>query len=174
MPAMPSSPQRQALLRANVPLLVVVAIVLDAGLILAGGAGFGAVVRAHAQVLTFISWAGAIFIACYGLLAIKRAFHPTVLIPSQGAGLSPMQAVRVLLMVSLLNPHVYLDTVVLVGGIAGRYAGSAHTAFILGAIAASAVCSTSTVTPSTSISSAAPTSSGQSTPVAATIASIAS
>ena len=130
---------RQALLRANVPLLVVVAIAVDAGLILAGGAGFGAVVRAHAGVLIFISWAGAILIAGYGLLAIKRAFHPTVLIPSQGEGLSPLQAVRVLLMVSLLNPHVYLDTVVLVGGIAGRYAGSAHVAFILGAIAASAV-----------------------------------
>ena len=130
---------RQALLRANVPLLVAVATVLDASLVVAGSAGFGAVVHALAPVLIFISWAGAAFLAAYGLLAIRRAFHPTVLIPSQGAGLSPMKAVRVLLMVSLLNPHVYLDTVVLVGGIAGRYPGEARMAYTLGAITASAV-----------------------------------
>jgi L-lysine exporter family protein LysE/ArgO len=130
---------RQGLLRANVPLLVGVAALLDASLIIAGSAGFGTFVHAHADMLVFISWAGAVFIAAYGLLAIKRAFHPTTLIPSQTAGLSPMQAVRVLLMVSLLNPHVYLDTVVLVGGIAGRYPGDARIAYTAGAVAASAV-----------------------------------
>ncbi len=130
---------RQGLLRANVGLLVSIAIGIDATLVIAGTAGFGGFVHAHAGVLKVISWAGAAFIAGYGLLAIRRALHPGSLMPTDGARLSPAQAARTVLAVSLLNPHVYLDTVVLVGGIAGRYPGAARVAYTLGAIAASAL-----------------------------------
>lgn len=130
---------RQALLRANVPLLVGMAILLDAGLIIAGSAGFGAFIHAHAQMLVFVSWAGGLFVAAYGVLAVRRALHPASLAAGGGAGLSPKAAIRAMLAVSLLNPHVYLDTVVLVGGIAGRYPGTARLAYTLGAIGASAL-----------------------------------
>ena len=130
---------RQGLLRANVKLLVVLATSIDAGLIIAGTAGFGAFVHTHAHLLKFVAWAGAAFLLCYGLIAIRRAFKPAILNPADSARLTPAQAVRTLLAVSLLNPHVYLDTVVLIGGIAGRYPGQARLAYTLGAIAASAI-----------------------------------
>jgi L-lysine exporter family protein LysE/ArgO len=128
---------RQGLLRANVGLLVGIAIGIDATLVIAGAAGFGGFVHAHAGVLKFISWAGAAFIAGYGVLAVRRALHPASLLPPEGVPLTRVKAARTLLAVSLLNPHVYLDTVVLVGGIAGRYPGTARGAYTLGAIAAS-------------------------------------
>jgi L-lysine exporter family protein LysE/ArgO len=128
---------RQGLLRANVALLVTLAAGLDACLIIAGTAGFGSLIHAHVYVLKYVSWAGAIFLVAYGLLAVRRALSPASLTPSEGARLSPLQATRTLMAVSLLNPHVYLDTVVLVGGIAGRYPGLARMAYTLGAIAAS-------------------------------------
>lgn len=130
---------RQGLLRANVTLLVVLATVLDACLVIAGTAGFGSLIHAHVYVLKYVSWAGAIFLIAYGLLAVKRAFSTESLTPSEGVRLSPFQATRTLMAVSLLNPHVYLDTVVLVGGIAGRYPGFARMAYALGAICASAL-----------------------------------
>lgn len=128
---------RQGLLRANVTLLVAMAASLDAVLVIAGSAGLGGIVHAHAEGLTFVSWAGAVFLCGYGALAVRRALHPGGLAAAAGARLTKWQAARTLLAVSLLNPHVYLDTVVLVGGIAGRYPGGQRQAYALGAIAAS-------------------------------------
>jgi L-lysine exporter family protein LysE/ArgO len=129
---------RQGLLRANVKILVVLATGIDATLVIAGTAGFGSFVHTHAELLKFVAWAGMAFLIGYGLIAIRRALKPAALNPTGSAPLTPGQAVRTLLAVSLLNPHVYLDTVILIGGIAGRYPGEARLGYTLGAIAASA------------------------------------
>ncbi len=130
---------RQGLLKSNVLLLVVLAACLDSVLIIAGVSGFGAFVHAHPALLLFVCWAGAAFLFCYGLSAVLRAFKPRVLNPADGEGLQPWPAVRGLLAVSLLNPHVYLDTVVLAGGISGRYAGDGRIAWTVGACLASTI-----------------------------------
>lgn len=128
---------RQSLLRANIGLLVGLATGLDAALIITGCAGFGGLVHAHAGLLHAISWIGAAFVAGYGGLALRRAWRPGRLDETGGIPLSACAAARTLVAVSLLNPHVYLDTVVLVGGLAGRYPGIARIAYAGGAIAAS-------------------------------------
>jgi L-lysine exporter family protein LysE/ArgO len=128
---------RQGLLRANVLRIVSIAFGLDASLIALGTLGFGAVINAHPAVLRLISWAGAAFVLVYGVIAFRRALHPHTLDPTAEKPLSASQAAKILLTVSLLNPHVYLDTVVLVGGVAGRYRTVDRIGYLCGAISAS-------------------------------------
>lgn len=129
---------RQALQRHNVKLLVALATAFDTTLVIAGVAGFGAFVHTHPALLLFVSWTGAVFLLAYGTLALRRAIKPSSLTLGDSNGLTAWQAARSLAAVSLLNPHVYLDTVVVVGGIAGNYGGVPRLAYTLGAIAASA------------------------------------
>jgi L-lysine exporter family protein LysE/ArgO len=128
---------RQGLMRAHIPMLVTVCIAIDASLILAGSAGAGTLIHAHANLLSVISWVGAAFLFFYGLLACRRALTPKTLIATTENQLTAAQAVRTVLAVSLLNPHVYLDTVILVGGFCGHYAGSGRVCCAAGAIFAS-------------------------------------
>lgn len=128
---------RQGLLGTNVPLIVTLAVLIDAVLIGLGTFGFGSIVNAHQAVLHIVSWGGALFILIYGFIAFKRAIHPGQLDPSTAKRLSPLQAAKIFLAVSLLNPHVYLDTIVLVGGIAGRYKPQDRIWYLFGAVSAS-------------------------------------
>ena len=88
----------------------------------------------------FISaWAGAAFLVLYSLRAFAAASHPGVLKAESGAedGDTLSTVVATALALSLLNPHVYLDTVILLGGLASLYPQAERLAFALGAIAAS-------------------------------------
>ena len=77
------------------------------------------------------------FLLFYGGMAFWRALHPTVLEATVAAPASRGSIVLTTLSVSLLNPHVYLDTVVLVGGISAQYAASPRLFFAVGAVLAS-------------------------------------
>jgi L-lysine exporter family protein LysE/ArgO len=128
---------RQGLLRANVPLVVGLAIAVDMTLILAGCLGLGGLIHAHPGVLKIVAWGGAAFVLAYGLLAFRRALQPGTLNPADAKPLSAAAAARTILAVSLLNPHVYVDTVGIVGSVAGQYAGIGRLFFAGGASAAS-------------------------------------
>lgn len=128
---------RQGLLGINVPLIVTLAVCIDIILISLGAFGFGSIVNSHRAVLHIVSWAGAAFILIYGFIAFRRAIHPGQLDPSAIKRLPPAQAAKIFLAVSLLNPHVYLDTIVLIGGIAGRYKPVDRIWYLFGAISAS-------------------------------------
>ena len=128
---------RQGLLRANVPLVVGLAILVDMTLILAGCLGLGGLIHAHPGVLKIVAWAGAAFVLAYGLMAFRRALHPGMLSPASEKPLSAAAAARTILAVSLLNPHVYVDTVGIVGSVAGQYSGIGRLYFAGGAAAAS-------------------------------------
>ncbi len=109
--------------------------VSDATLIVAGVGGFGRMVQASPLLLSIVTWGGAAFLLWYGLSALRRAISPNAMrasqeeVPSLGATLAKCAAF------TFLNPHVYLDTVVLLGSLSAAYAP--HTA-IYGFGAASA------------------------------------
>ncbi|NTU72415.1 MAG: LysE family transporter, partial [Coriobacteriia bacterium] len=118
---------RQGLKREHVALVVAVCVVCDWVLIAAGALGFGSLVRAFPLVTAIAAWGGALFLAGYGVMSLRAALRPTVLSAADDAPDAPATVSAVLvatLAVSLLNPHVYLDTVVLLGSVAAQYAGA--------------------------------------------------
>lgn len=130
---------RQGLRREHVLAVVIVCALSDAGLILLGVAGLGAVLEALPWLLTTVRIVGAAFLIGYALLALRRAFaaHP---IDASAAGDTERLSRVVWTTVALtwLNPHVYLDTVLLLGAIAATH-GDGRWFFGLGAICGSVV-----------------------------------
>jgi L-lysine exporter family protein LysE/ArgO len=129
---------RQGIRNEHVLPVVILCAVSDLVLIVAGVAGVGALVTAHPQLMTIARYGGAAFLLGYGLLAARRALQPTVMTPGD-AGSARLPAVLLTcLTLTFLNPHVYLDTVVLLGTLASQQ-GEARWRFGAGAAAASLV-----------------------------------
>lgn len=129
---------RQGIRNEHVLPVVILCAVSDLVLIVAGVAGVGALVTAHPQLLTVARYGGAAFLMGYGLLAARRAIRPTTLTPSDAGPASLKSVVLTCLALTFLNPHVYLDTVVLLGTLASQQ-GDARWRFGAGAAAASLV-----------------------------------
>ena len=131
---------RQGLMRAHVGPVVVVCMLSDFALIVAGVAGLGAVVRYAAWALQAARWLGVAFLCWYALRTAWHALHPAAL-AARSAEASPPRfvAVRRAMALTWLNPHVYLDTVVLLGSIASTHGPSGRWWFALGACVASTV-----------------------------------
>lgn len=115
--------------------VVAIAIGSDAILMGIGIGGVGTIVGTWPGVVRVISWVGAVFLIGYGLRAGLRAFRPGRLEVTAATG-SVRTAVLTCLAVTWLNPHTYLDTVLLVGSVANSY-GSARWLFGVGALLAS-------------------------------------
>lgn len=130
---------RQGLRREHVGAVVAVCALSDLLLITFGVAGLGALVQRHAGLLLAARWGGAAFLALYGLFAARRALSPHVLAAAGGAALSRRQAVLACLGFTYLNPHCWLDTVVLIGSLSAQQPDGARDAFGAGAAAASVV-----------------------------------
>lgn len=132
---------RQGLRRECVGLVVLTCIMGDVICISLGVAGMGAAVKAHPIVLEIFRWGGAAFLTYYGFLAARRAMKggEALGVPEDGAALktSPGKILAACLAFTFLNPHVYLDTVVLLGSISTQYAGNDRWLFALGAYSAS-------------------------------------
>jgi L-lysine exporter family protein LysE/ArgO len=130
---------RQGLRREHVLPVVLVCALSDAVLILLGIAGAGAVIEAMPVVLTIVRFAGAAFLLVYGLLAARRALRPTALTADGPAVRASLAAtVGTTLALTWLNPHVYLDTVVLLGSIANTH-GDGRWWFGVGAVLGSVI-----------------------------------
>src|SRR4051794_4347765 len=123
---------RQGLRGEHVALVVAVCAVSDAILIAAGVAGAGALVREAPAVVAAVRIGGAAFLLGYAGLAARRAWRPGTL-HAAGAQTSGVRGtLAAVLALTWLNPHVYLDTVVLLGSVAATH-GDARWAFGLGA-----------------------------------------
>ena len=112
---------RQGLRREHVAAVVAVCAVSDAALIVAGVAGTGALLARVPELLTVLRVAGALFLLGYAVLAARRALRPGALTSERGGRTSLPAAVATCLALTWLNPHVYLDTVVLLGSMASTY-----------------------------------------------------
>lgn len=129
---------RQGIRNEHVLPVVTLCATADLVLIIAGIAGVGAVVTTHPQVLTIARWGGAAFLIGYGLLAARRALRPSALTPAEQGPTQLSAVLLTALALTFLNPHVYLDTVVLLGTLANQQ-GDGRWLFGAGAALASAV-----------------------------------
>ena len=130
---------RQGLLRSHVFILCLICALSDAVLIAAGVAGLGTLIKQSPILIEVVTLGGAIFLGFYALKAFQRMAKPDAL-KDEGAASPPLNAaVLTCLAFTFLNPHVYLDTVLLVGSLSSVYEGRAQTAFGVGAATASFV-----------------------------------
>lgn len=129
---------KQGLLRSHVFAICLFCAVSDAILISAGVAGFGAVTAQFPQLVTFAKYAGAAFLWVYGLKSLYASFTASHAMTASGDDVTSLQKALLLCFAfTWLNPHVYLDTLVLVGMVS---TGASHKViFALGAISASFV-----------------------------------
>ncbi|MGN5631893.1 LysE/ArgO family amino acid transporter [Streptomyces sp. AC154] len=132
---------RQGVRRQAVLAVVGICAASDAALIALGVAGLGTVVAARPAALTAVGLAGGGYLLCYGALAARRALRPAAgqALATEGASTGSIRtAVLTCLALTWLNPHVYLDTVLLLGSVAAER-GPLRWAFGVGAILASLV-----------------------------------
>lgn len=129
---------RQGIRRDAVLAVVGICALSDAALIALGVGGVGAVVVAWPEALTAVALVGGVFLIGYGCLAVRRVFRPSALLVEAGTAGSRRRAVLTCLAMTWLNPHVYLDTVFLLGSIAADR-GPLRWTFGLGAVLASLV-----------------------------------
>ncbi|MFI8091121.1 LysE/ArgO family amino acid transporter [Streptomyces sp. NPDC086080] len=129
---------RQGIRRDAVLAVVGICALSDAALIALGVGGVGAVVVTWPGVLTAVGWIGGAFLLGYGALAARRVVRPatTGLRTAGEVAGSRRRAVLTCLAMTWLNPHVYLDTVFLLGSVAAGH-GPLRWTFGLGAVAAS-------------------------------------
>jgi L-lysine exporter family protein LysE/ArgO len=126
---------RQGLRREHVGAVVAVCAALDLALMVIGVSGVAAALGRHPAALAALAVAGAAFLAHYGVQAVRRALRPTVLSAASAAAAMPTlrKVLAQTLAITLLNPHVYLDTVLLVGAVGAQQPAPLRPLFLAGA-----------------------------------------
>lgn len=131
---------RQGLRREHVGSVVLFCAAADALLIMAGVFGMAQVLGDRPQLARALALAGAVFLAWYGWRALRRVRQTEALRAAPGGeGLSRAAAVAQAAAFTLLNPHVYLDTVLLVGSMGAQQPAALRGWFVAGASLASAL-----------------------------------
>jgi len=129
---------RLGLARHFVGLAVVICASADVVLIILGIGGIGRIIHAFPSALQIIKWIGVIYLIGFALLSFWRARQSEVLLPADADPPTRRVVVLTTLAFTFLNPHVYLDTVLLIGSIGNQY-GSHRWLFAVGAGTASVV-----------------------------------
>ena len=127
---------RLGLMRSHIGIAVFICALSDALLIFLGTAGMGAVVQSHKSILKAVSWVGAAYLLYFAVSAGRRVFKSESLESSAEVIMSKKSVVLAVLGFTWLNPHVYLDTVLLVGSIGSQF-GKQRWIFAAGASIAS-------------------------------------
>jgi L-lysine exporter family protein LysE/ArgO len=130
---------RQGLRRVRVGAIVTVCTLSDFVLIIAGVSGIGAVIQHAGWALVLVRWIGVTFLACYGLSSAWRARRRSALTAAPQSAGSQRAVLRQAFAFTWLNPHVYLDTVVLLGSVANAHGPAGRWWFAAGAGTASAL-----------------------------------
>jgi len=128
---------RQGLRREHVLPVVLICALSDALLITSGIAGLGALLTSSELALNLARYGGALFLLAYAAIAARRAFNPSALSPADHAPTALRSVVLTCLGFTYLNPHVYLDTVVLLGSLANQRGSDGRWIYGLGSVAAS-------------------------------------
>jgi L-lysine exporter family protein LysE/ArgO len=128
---------KQGIKKQHVLLVCTICALSDAILISLGIAGFGIVVNEYPLIETYARYGGAAFLLLYSVLSFRSAFSQNHALEAEAEVYdSALKVVGISLAFTWLNPHVYLDTVVLLGSISTQYEGR-QLEFALGAILAS-------------------------------------
>lgn len=133
---------RQGLTRKHVALVVLICAASDLALIAIGIAGLGAIINSLPWLLEVIRWFGVAYLTYFAFTAAKSAFKSHVLDASGSASASRKKVLTTALALTFLNPHVYLDTVILLGSIGNQFDAD-RWFFGLGAMLSSVVWFTS-------------------------------
>ena len=128
---------RLGLMRHHVLAVVLFCAVSEALLIIAGVAGLGAIIQQLPLLLEVFRYAGAAYLIWFGILAIRRVLKPKSL-QAQGEALPLLKTLATMAALTWLNPHVYLDTVILLGSIGNQFEPNQWW-FAIGAASASFV-----------------------------------
>ena len=118
-------------------IIALICIICDAVFITAGVTGFGAAVSTSPTLSQWVAWGGAGFLIIYGLGSLRSALGSGRLDTSNRPVRSLKAAIITTLAVTLLNPHFYLDTVILLGSVSSQFNGENRLYFWIGAISAS-------------------------------------
>ena len=129
---------KQGLLRSHVVMVVLFCSVADAFFIVLGVGGLGAFVQSQPKALEYIRWFGVAYLTWFGIKSIRAAFSTQTLTVATSENQSAIKVLLSLITFTFLNPHVYLDTVILLGSIANQFA-SHRWLFALGASMASVI-----------------------------------
>jgi len=129
---------RLGLSRQHVGVAVAICAVSDVVLIILGIAGVGRVVHSFPSVLEVLKWVGVAYLIGFGLYSFWRASRTDALVVSDEGRQSMRVVAGTMLALTFLNPHVYLDTVLLLGSIGNQY-GGARWYFCIGACLGSVV-----------------------------------
>lgn len=127
---------RQGIRREHIGTVIALCALADIALIAVGTAGIGALAAAAPWLLTVLRWGGVVYLILFALRSFRSAVRPGRL--EAQAPASARSVVLTTLALAFLNPHVYLDTVLMVGGVANQF-GQLRWAFAAGAMLASAV-----------------------------------
>jgi L-lysine exporter family protein LysE/ArgO len=127
---------RQGLTKKYVLLTVLICACSDALLIALGDSGLGALIKSNKDLLEFVRWFGVAYLLWFAFKSAKSAFKQEVLNSAGEASANKRSVVLTVLALTFLNPHVYLDTVILLGSISNQF-GSDKWFFVTGAIIAS-------------------------------------
>ena len=128
---------RQGLMRRHVFILCLICAASDAALIALGVGGLGTLIARAPALITAVTIGGVLFLGAYAAVAFRRALHPAAMEATQAQAGSLKAAVAACLAFTFLNPHVYLDTVVLLGSLSARFEGAGRIAYGAGAALAS-------------------------------------
>ena len=123
---------RMGLTRRYVGLVVTLCAVSDVLLIVLGVAGIGGVVPSASWALQLLRWVGVAYLLYFSFSSLQKARHPEVLIPPDERSPAERSVLVTTLALTFLNPHVYIDTVLLLGSIGNQY-GHARWWFAVGA-----------------------------------------
>ena len=127
---------RQGLTKKFVLLTVLICACSDALLIALGASGLGALIKSNKDLLEFVRWFGVAYLLWFAFKSAKSAFKSAALNSAGEASANKKSVVLTVLALTFLNPHVYLDTVILLGSISNQF-GSDKWFFVTGAIIAS-------------------------------------
>ncbi len=130
---------QQGLFKQHVGTIVLFCAVADAVLMIAGVLGLGAALNAVPELTQALTIGGALFLVWYGLMALKRMMRPSAMIVTSGLEMSKGRAIASIAAFTFLNPHVYLDTLLLMGAAGTAQPEDLRPIFIAGAATASFV-----------------------------------
>lgn len=132
---------RQGIRRRHVFTTALLCSLIDIVMIILGVVGVGTLIHENALFMSIAKWGGMAFLFYYGTRSFYSAMQAQQLDIEANTPkpTSTWKVILTILGISLLNPHLYLDTMVLIGSIGGQYEHTARTSYILGAILASVV-----------------------------------